>query len=125
MITPVAQENSISDALKQLLLHMQVANRVKLENFLRVVGVKLPQFGNGGQQDAHEFLMALLDVLWLDTGVEEFTTNENLHLENEIAQTCSLETLVKNNAKWYEDFLIIEQYSTTCCQCHSASTRLQ
>ena len=125
MFSSVALENSVSWALRQLLLKMHDSNNIRPWNFIKVVGAKFPQFGNREQQDAHEFLVQLLNVLQIENDDNNITDDENIHLENVMAQKYLSETLTKNSARWNKDFLTIEQYSITCYQCHSTTTRFQ
>ena len=90
-----------------------------------MIGAKLPQFSNGEQHDAHEFLMALLNILQLENVNTTSSLNENLYIENDAAQAFLMESLLMNNSRWYEDFLVVEQYSVACCRCSSSTTRFQ
>ena len=115
----------VSDALRRLFNLMQTANKTKPLNFLEIVRTKLPQFSNGEQHDAHEFLMSLLNILQQENVSFTPTLSENLYCENVDAQAFLMESLLTNNSKWYKDFLVVEQYSVSCCQCGSSSTQFQ
>ena len=115
----------VSDALWRLLYLMQTADKTKPQNFLEIVKTKLPQFRIGEQHDAHEFLMALLNILQQENVSFTSTLRENLYCENDDAQAFLIENLLTNNFKWYKDFLVVEQYRVSCCDCGSYSTQFQ
>ena len=103
---------------------MRRVDEVEPLDFLKSIRDKFPQFNNEEQHDAHEFLMALMNVLQQEN-IDDSPIKEKNYIENEQAQSFLIANLLVNNTKWYKDFLVLEQHSVSCSHCGLSSTWFQ
>ena len=116
-----AQANNISNELQELLAKMQKENSTSPKKFVDIVKLKLPQFSDGKQHDAHEFILALITVLQHENTDNQINIYPICNIEDELGQSFLFEILLLNNSNWYKKFLCLERITITCHNCNLAS----